>query len=149
MLGGFDGWVASSIGGIDSFVNGSSGGWRHIAARVSPAAVAIIKTATYSKLTRFGETTFNWKWDGTKLVTEISVPIGSDLTLETPMALQLRSGAVVHLSTLGEGEWSLWADSAAQQVMPTGVLSVAGSSPTAAVTTTIGSGQYVFEAVYA
>ena len=41
MLGAFDAWMVSSLGGLDSVVNASTGGWRVIQARVAPAAVVV------------------------------------------------------------------------------------------------------------
>jgi hypothetical protein len=48
------GWLASSVGGLDSVVNGTTGGWRHITARVAPAAISVLGESHYTKLTRFG-----------------------------------------------------------------------------------------------
>jgi alpha-L-rhamnosidase len=41
MLGAFDAWLVQALGGLDSVVNGTTGGWEHIKARVAPAAVAV------------------------------------------------------------------------------------------------------------
>lgn len=41
MLGAFDAWMVASLGGLDSVVNGTTGGWRHIVARVTPAAITV------------------------------------------------------------------------------------------------------------
>ena len=43
MLGGFDAWVASSIGGVDASLNTIAGaGWRNIEARVPGAVVSML-----------------------------------------------------------------------------------------------------------
>lgn len=161
MLGGFDAWLAQSVGGLDSVVNSSTGGWRHITARVSPAAIKMLGESHYSKLTRLGQAQFNWKWQSSgRLETEIEVPVGAVLTLETPRSLPGYDGGRAHaLDHLSEGQSTLasvWRrDNHSEGIVampwPAGVRAVAsvydvGSGDV--VRTTIGSGRYHFTATY-
>lgn len=59
MLGAFDGWMITSLGGLDSAVNGSTGGWRHVIARVTPAAVSVRVINLFSHIFLFSICTLN------------------------------------------------------------------------------------------
>lgn len=148
MLGGFDGWVASAIGGLDSIVNETTGGWRHIAARVAPAAYDVVKEANYTKLTRFGPVTLSWTFDGTHLSTQLDVPIGADVTMETPSLIPRRAGKSVELAELTEGGARLWSREGvvAAASWPEGVRSVEARD--GVMLTTLESGRYNFEAEF-
>jgi alpha-L-rhamnosidase len=147
MLGGFDAWVLSSIGGLDSAVNGTDSGWRHVISRVSPAAVTRVGHASYTKDTRFGAVTIKWSYAQTKLTIEYAVPVGVQLTMHSPREL-IDGGVALGLTTLHEGAHLLWAAGSAS-----GATNVAGvramSMGTEALQVTVGSGLYRFEASYA
>jgi hypothetical protein len=51
-LGGWDAWLLESVGGLSSRVNSTTGGWRHVIARVAPAAITTLRASNYSKVTR-------------------------------------------------------------------------------------------------
>ena len=143
MLGGFDTWLLSSIGGLDSIVNQSTGGWRHIVARISPAAVTTLKEANYTKATRFGAVHFEWQYDGTNLRSRLSVPVGAQLTLHTPLSLPSGGGVLVSLS---ERDTLVWSRRAGASALPSGIVEVDLTS--AGVQTTLLSGDYELEAVF-
>jgi hypothetical protein len=163
MLGGFDAWVLASIGGLDSVVNGTTGGWRHIVGRVAPAAITTLKGASYNKMTRYGEVKFGWRYDGAskKLSTNVTVPVGAELTLHTPQALDGSecSGSACALARLvevgvGTGAASehgqptlVWAAGGGNGgTLPSGISLVEATS--AAVLAHLGSGTYRFEASF-
>jgi len=87
MLGGFDAWLQSSLGGLDSAVNGRSGGWRHMIVRVSPEAAAALKQARVSRQTRFGEASLSWTAADGKLSSKLVVPIGVEAEVHSPAAM--------------------------------------------------------------
>ena len=50
------------MGGLDSAVNGSTGGWKDIIVRVSPGVISELKTASYTKKTSFGDVALSWEY---------------------------------------------------------------------------------------
>jgi len=62
MLGGFDPWLHTAVGGLDTAVNGSSAGWEHVIVRVAPAVVGTVLEATNEHASRFGTVSLTWKF---------------------------------------------------------------------------------------
>lgn len=87
----FDTWLLSSIGGLETEVNASDGGWRNVAVRISPAVVTQVRHAPYTKSARFGLVRIDWRFEGDakRLVTKMEVPMGVTVTLHTHTALEL------------------------------------------------------------
>jgi hypothetical protein len=158
MLGGFDTWLLSSVGGLETSVNGTDGGWRNVVARVSPAAVTRVKAAVYRKTTRFGDVDIDWTWADTQSFNmSFGAPIGVQVTVHTPTSLMGKdaNGRPVELSlaSLSEGSTILWTRSNSglggghEQV--TGLLSGPMEvEEESAVVSTVGSGRYHFSAQY-
>lgn len=148
MLGGWDAWLLSSVGGLDSAVNGSTGGWADIIVRVAPAAITTLRKASYKKLTRFGEVSLDWRFEAGKFTSTLSLPVGTRATVHTPSVL--REGGVDYgVRSITESAQLLWArDSTSSSALEVGgVFSVQQAA--AAVLTEVGSGSYLFEAQYA
>ena len=142
MLGGFDAWLTSSVGGLDSVVNGTSAGWRHIKARVSPGVVPIVRQATVTQHTRFGKAELACTFDGSTLHSKLVVPIAALADFHAPR--KLRSAKLIKLTETGV---VAWAKTGAINT-PDGVARVLVSADDDAVITTVGSGSYHFEAHY-
>ena len=152
MLGGFDAWILSSVGGLDSAVNGTNtAGWKNVIARVAPAAITVVKQASYVKHTRFGPVGIHWKYDAGTLSTNLSVPTGVTVAVHTPTQLTDK-GSNLQLHSLKEGGMQLLKDESAAMLGRNGVLAVArqhgGGSGESTVVTDVGSGEYQFKAVY-
>lgn len=148
MLGGFDTFLTSAVGGLAAVVNGSTGGWRHVVARVTPAAIVGVGGARYTQATRLGEVSLAWHYDaraGT-LVKEVGVPVGARLTLHMPVTLP--GGA--RLATLSEGGAPLWSrhTAGAAPPLPAGVAAVGLRAEAEAVLTELTSGRYTVAATY-
>jgi hypothetical protein len=166
MLGAFDAWLLSSVGGLDSNVNATDGGWRNVIARVSPGAVTRVRRAAYRKQTRFGEVTIDWNYTGAGegLVVTLTVPVGMTVALHTPTKLradpdQESDDGYVRLHTLletrGEGPSPtvLWTAAAAVSNEAAAAAAAAAavnaiSVIDGAVTASVGSGSYRFAAKY-
>ena len=54
MLGGFDPFLHTHVGGLDTVINDTTAGWEVIRVRVSPAAMARARHASNAHMTRFG-----------------------------------------------------------------------------------------------
>ena len=87
MLGAFDAWLLSSIGGLDSAVSGTTGGWKDIIVRVSPGVIAALGHAGYRKRTPFGEVSLSWKYAAGKFTMELGLPVGTTATVHTPTSV--------------------------------------------------------------
>lgn len=167
MLGGFDAWIMSSIGGLDSVVNGTVGssGWRNVVARVAPAAITVLKHAAYVKHTRFGPVGISWKYDAGTFSTTLSVPTGVTVAVHTPSQLAGEGGgaaAVLQLQSVEEGGTQLFNNDeasasggieakASRRGRNVGVFQVSvhdNDGGAAAIVTDVGSGVYHFEAKY-
>ena len=140
MLGGFDAWMSASLGGLDSKVNGTTGGWKHIVARVAPAAITELKHASTAHETRFGRASLDWAWDAAtaKLAMNLTVPIGATCEVHSHAMLQSESGQILRLVAVHEGGRALW--------RATADYSVAAAAAAAAVVHEVGSGSYRFVA---
>eukprot|EP01051_Picozoa_sp_SAG22_P000175 SAG22_NODE_3_length_48349_cov_158.681180_36_plen_487_part_00 len=79
MLGGFDPFLHTAVGGLDSEVDGSSAGWENIVVRVSAAAVLQIQEASSEHETRFGKVRLGWRYAAAsrQLTMKVSVPVGA------------------------------------------------------------------------
>ena len=159
MLGGFDAWILSSIGGLDSVVNGTAGsaGWRNVIARVAPAAIAVVKHASYVKHTRFGPVGISWKYDAGTFSTTLSVPTGVTVAVHTPSHLAGADGRsrTLRLHSLKEGGVQLLNGKPnALKGSNAGVLKVSAHDQTSdgesesAIVTDVSSGVFHFEALY-
>ena len=148
MLGGWNAWLLSSVGGLDSVVNGTTGGWRDIAVRVAPAAVTTIRSSSYKKLTRFGEISLDWSYDGGKFTMLLRLPVGTAATVHAPSTLS-DGGVTRTVSSLAEGSQLIWRADGSVAKLVGGVASVAQDQEAAAVLAQVGSGLYTFEAQYA
>ena len=132
MLGGWDAWLLSSVGGLDSAVNGSTGGCKDIIARVSPGVVAELKTASYTKKTTFGDVTLTWEYADGKLGMELTLPVGTTATVHTPQLVGGKRLQMVHETSSGAGE-----DLMASRETPEGVRAVEVTAE-AVLTTVVG-----------
>ena len=62
MLGGFDPFLHTHVGGLDSVVNGTSAGWEHVRVRVAAAAVTTLRHTSHQRETRFGTISLHWSY---------------------------------------------------------------------------------------
>jgi hypothetical protein len=98
---------------------------------------------------------FDWRWDGSKLATVIEVPIGVQLTLDTPVSIDGRTLVDVSESGVPVAQWRVvdghgyLTQSSERVVGVDAVTTLESRSATTAVQTTIGSGRYHFEATFA
>ena len=107
MLGAFDAWLLSSIGGLDSAVSGTTGGWKDIIVRVSPGAIAALGHASYRKRTPYGEVSLSWKYAAGKLTMELGLPVGTTATVHTPTTVAGAALRTLHESSGDPAElWS-------------------------------------------
>lgn len=169
MLGGFDPFLHTVVGGLDSAISGTSAGWEHIRVRVSPAVMARVHGHAVSSehASRFGTTSLRWQFtddDGQQqLSMQLVVPVGSTAEVHSPASVAGRE-----LAGLAEGGEELWlaegatarpstaevagdGDEQEQQpppppLLPEGVRGVKAQE--GAVVTTVGSGAYAFTARY-
>ena len=90
MYGGFDGWMTTALGGLDTVSNATSTGWRVITVRPLPAAITTLGHASVSIETRFGVAALSWYFDTTKdhLSLNITVPVGSVAEVHVPIELE-------------------------------------------------------------
>ena len=107
MLGAFDAWLLSSIGGLDSAVSGTTGGWKDIIVRVSPGVIAALGHASYRKRTPFGEVSLSWKYAAGKFAMELGLPVGTTATVHTPTSVAGATLRALHESSGDPAElWS-------------------------------------------
>lgn len=155
MLGGFDAWILSAVGGLDTVVNGTDGGWRNVIARVAPAAITVVKEASYVKHTRFGPVGIQWTYSGGQLSTKFSVPTGVTVAVHTPVQLvdfEVNNGLNLHLQleSLHESGSQLLKNKV-MSAAGAGILAVtreAGKDGKPVIVTKVGSGEYQFEATF-
>jgi alpha-L-rhamnosidase len=141
MLGGFDAWMHTSLGGLDSAVNATTGGWKHIIARVSPAAITALGEASVSHRTPFGNASLAWKFAAASFSMNLSVPVGSTAEVHSPLALS-SGGRLVRVI---DGVDVVWDANAG----PAGLGWVLAVEQRAqAMVVVVGSGHYVFSALY-
>jgi hypothetical protein len=151
MLGGWDAWLLSSVGGLDSSVNGSTGGWKNIVVRVSPAVMPMLQRASYTKTTRFGDVTLSWTFADGKLTMDLALPVGTTATVHTPTAVAGATLREVRETSSGTADSApLWG-SGRVGAPPAGVRGVELVAD--AVVTAVGGGlgaggHYRFEARY-
>lgn len=152
MLGGFDAWLTSSVGGLDSMINGTVAGWRHIKARVSPGVLSALKKSSFVKHTRFGDVKMSWTFDGSSLKTDLTLPVGTEAAFHTPSSLRSEGGK--RLVSLAEGdatdsdhETLMWTV-AEPGALHTSPWALENSAESHAVIATVGSGRYHFVARY-
>ena len=147
MLGAFDAWLLSSIGGLDSAVSGTTGGWKDIIVRVSPGVIAALGHAGYRKRTPFGEVSLSWKYAAGKFTMELGLPVGTTATVHTPTSVAGAALRTLHESSGDPAE--LWSASAGAAAGAAGVraLEPAGEAVVATVAGGLGrGGSYRFEA---
>ena len=147
MLGAFDAWLLSSIGGLDSAVSGTTGGWKDIIVRVSPGAIAALGHASYRKRTPYGEVSLSWKYAAGKFTMELGLPVGTTATVHTPTTVAGAALRTLHESSGDPAE--LWSASGGAATLAAGVRAVepAGEAVVATVVGGLGGGgSYRFEA---
>merc|ERR1711934_1275687 len=90
MYGGFDGWMTTALGGLDTVSNATTTGWRVMTVRPLPAAITMLGHASVSIETRFGLAAAAWSFDSVSghLSLNITVPVGSVAELHVPTALE-------------------------------------------------------------
>ena len=103
MFGGFDPFLHTAVGGLDSVVSGSTGGWERIIVRVAPAAIATLGGASNQHETRFGAVSISWRYTRGLLTMDLQVPIGSIAEVHSPLAVGGRS-----LMSVSESTSQLW-----------------------------------------
>ena len=145
MLGGFDAWLLSAVGGLDTEVNGTSAGWRNVIARIAPGAVTVVRSSSYTKLTQFGTVSLEWEFSNAKLSANLTLPIGASGTFHAPAQLY-EDGTQLQLQALFESSNLIWGAAATSTLLPAGVQRVHESSDT--MLARVGSGTYTFEARY-
>eukprot|EP01043_Picozoa_sp_COSAG02_P042331 COSAG02_NODE_3591_length_6516_cov_4.904161_2_plen_143_part_00 len=135
------------VGGLDSVVNGATGGWERIVVRVAPAAIATLGGANKRHETRFGTASLSWRYAKGRLTMAVRVPIGSIAEVHSPLAV---GGHRLKSVTEGARGSQLWA------VAPTETLELAKDSDVqsvetrdSAIVTVVGSGAWSFAATYA
>jgi hypothetical protein len=153
MFGGFDPFLHTHLGGLDSVVSGSSGGWERILVRVAPTAIAAVGGASNQYETRFGTVSLSWRYDDDdhRLTMALQVPVGSTAEVHSPLAVGGRS-----LLRVKEGDSQLWTEpGSASSSQATPALGAAASSDAqrveakvSAVVVTVGSGVWDFAAEY-
>jgi len=144
MFGGFDAWLVSSLGGLDSAVVGERAGWRDIVVRVTPAAIATLRKGSVAHNTRFGLASVSWAFESSSYSVNITVPIGSNATVHIPTLLPMEHQFGMHLSQVQEGRHELWPMTPVD--WPVGVLSLVDGSHE--LLARLGSGRYAFVASY-
>ena len=84
-------WVYSTLAGIDTAVNGTTGGWETIIFRPAAAAMLTLGSASMTIETRFGNATIDWSLSkgGGSLTMTCTVPAGSMAEIHIPMLPQL------------------------------------------------------------
>ena len=152
MLGGFDAWLLASVGGLDSAVNGTTGGWRSVIARIAPGAVTIVRSSSYSKMTQFGEVSLVWSFTDSKLKATLSLPIGCAGTFHAPAEL-VDGSTRLQLAALLEQDVAIWGgqvpgSDSSSAVLPKGVARAPERDDNGSILTHVGSGTYTFEARY-
>ena len=139
-------FLHTAVGGLDSVVNGTTGGWQHIRVRVAAAAVARVRQASNDHETRFGTVSLRWQFDGKQQLTmELSVPVGATAEVHSPNVV---AGRV--LASVSEGEATVWPQpsGAVNATMGGWLHSVVANVHSEAVVANVGSGSYVFTARY-
>jgi alpha-L-rhamnosidase len=154
MLGGFDPFLHNSVGGLDSIINGTTAGWKKIRVRVSPAAITRLRSTSYDRDTRFGRVSLNWGFhDDRELTMRVRIPVGATAFVHSPLALHDRDRRPIALRSVKEGGATVWQSStnytapSQAMLMPTGVHEI--QSQEDALVAKVGSGEYLFTAVYA
>lgn len=155
MYGAFDAWLVTAVGGMSTISNTTSTAWQHIIVHTEPAAVTKLTSGSYAIDTRFGPTAVRWAFDShtSKLQTNITIPVGS--TAEVVHDAQLRRGECELVAVLEGGE-SLWGGGNVATVATRNAAGVGGVALHEAgdggvrrrTATTVGSGNYSFEARY-
>ena len=139
MLGGWDAWFSASLGGIDSKVNGSTGGWKIVIARVAPSAITMLGSGKAVQETIRGTVSLAWSFDAAtkKLTMDLTLPLGSTAEVHTPSVLDFSSTKIrlQSMRVVGDDAWE-------RVELATKTL-VHG-----AVLTEVGSGTRRFEALY-
>ena len=154
MLGGFDAWLVANVGGLETVVNGSTGGWREIEARVSGPVARYLGEAAYRKVTRFGVAEISWRYDAStqKIATNVTVPVGSMLNFYSPT--RVGTGT---LRALAEGRQYIWsARGLTNEHLPSGIVGTSAVRQEGgivgldrSIVTRVGPGHYEFIATYA
>jgi len=150
MLGGFDAWVLASIGGLDSIINGSVAGWRSIVARVAPAAVTNLRSGSYRKTTRFGDVNITWSFDGTRMTSNVQVPVGAEVVFHSHVTLP----GGLSLARVSETAVNrdLWTAAASGVSSGSGDIRAAGmlrlEERNGAIVAVLGSGSYSMQSDY-
>lgn len=119
MLGGFDSWLHSAFGGLETGSTAATGaGWRHVTARVAPGAITRLGSGRYARITRFGTTSLRWKWaamaneSSWQLEMQFQLPVGTTGTVHSPKLLWIsdgnEAGSAVELTEVYEGNSNLW-----------------------------------------
>jgi len=89
----WDAWFSASLGGIDSKVNGSTGGWKIVIARVAPSAITMLGSGKAVQETIRGTVSLAWSFDAAtkKLTMDLTLPLGSTAEVHTPSVLDFSS----------------------------------------------------------
>ena len=146
MLGGWDTWLLQSVGGLDSAVNGTTGGWRHVVVRVAPGVIAELKSVSFSKRTPYGDVTLSWAYADGKLTMKLGLPVGTTAEVHTPAAMS--GAAVTALAETSATPTTLWSADGAAALESGGGVGGVGASADGTVVAHVGAGRYVFEAKY-
>ena len=90
MYGGFNGWLTTALGGLDTVSNATSTAWRVLTVRPLPAAIITLGHASVSIETRFGVAALAWNFDTAKnhFSLNITVPVGSVAEVYVPAKLK-------------------------------------------------------------
>ena len=112
MYGGFDGWMTTALGGLDTVSNATTTGWRVLTVRPLPAAMTMLGHAAASVDTRLGKAAVAWRVDvnagsagaGARLSLNVTVPVGAVAELHVPHEMTSPGGssAVSHLASVAE-----------------------------------------------
>jgi len=130
-----------SVGGLDSDVSSSTGGWRDIIVRVAPSAITTLQRSSLVHTTRFGDTSLAWIYTGGKFSMDLVVPIGSSAVVHSPASLEGRA-----LRSVTEGGNIIWHSSTHGDPVPSFSHSVWMDDGT--LKAAVGSGMFSFLAVY-
>ena len=77
VYGAYSDWMIHKLGGLETTLNASSTGWRHIIVAPDIHAVARLRAGGFSLRTRFGLAAVSWAFATKRLTTNVTVPVGS------------------------------------------------------------------------
>ena len=145
--GGLATFVYSALAGIDTVANGTVAGWSRLIFKPEPAAILKLGHASGTHATRYGNASISWKFAGSSLTMNVTIPTGGTAEAYVPQLAQL-GGAALTISDTGKPVWK------AGSFVPgvAGVLGATLSEPVAygpekgmqSVAIQLGSGFYPF-----